>query len=47
MNFVKGMFIGSAIAVGATMLYMETTSKSDKKKLMKQGKKFIKNMKIM
>lgn len=46
MNFVKGMFIGSALVVGATMLYMET-SKSDKKKLMKQGKKFIKNMKMM
>lgn len=47
MNFVKGMFIGGAIVAGATMLYMETTSKSDKKKMMKQGKKFIKNMKMM
>ncbi len=43
MNFVKGMLIGGAIVVGATMLYSE----KDKKKLMKQGKRLIKSMGMM
>lgn len=46
MNFVKGMFIGGALVAGATILYAET-SKKDKKNLMKQGKKFMKNIKMM
>ncbi len=46
MKFVKGIIIGSCISAGAVMLYTET-KKNGTKKLMKQGKRFIKNMGIM
>lgn len=46
MNFVKGVIIGTVISASAWMLYTET-SKNGKKKIMKQGKKLIKNMGIM
>lgn len=43
MNFVKGMIVGTCVSAGIWMLYTES-SKSDRKKLVKKGKKFIKNM---
>lgn len=46
MKFVKGVIIGTCISAGAFMLYTET-KKTGKKKLMKQGKRFIKSMGIM
>lgn len=46
MNFVKGVIIGTFISTGAWMLYTET-GKNSKKKMMKQGKKFIKSMGMM
>lgn len=46
MNFVKGVIVGSCISAGVYILWTET-SNCDRKKLMKKGKKFIKNMGIM
>ncbi len=43
MNFVKGVVVGTCISAGVYMLYSETT-KSDAKKLMKKGKKMLKNI---
>lgn len=45
MKFVKGVIIGTCISAGAFMLYAESTKSG--KKMMKQGKRFIKNMGIM
>ena len=45
MKFVKGMILGTCISAGAFMLYTENSKKA--KKMMKQGKKMIKNMGIM
>ena len=46
MSFMKGVILGTIISAGAIMLYNET-SKGEKNKMMKQGKKFIKNMGMM
>jgi len=46
MNFMKGVILGTMISAGAIMLYNETT-KGEKNKMMKQGKKFMKNMGMM
>ena len=46
MNFFKGLIVGTAISAGAWMLYNETT-KNGKNKMMKKGKKIIKNMGMM
>ena len=43
MNFVKGMLIGSIISAGLVIAYNETMGQ-DKKKVMKQGKKMIKDI---
>ncbi len=43
MKFMKGVIWGAAISVGAWMIYNET-AKGGKSKMMKQGKKFMKNM---
>ncbi len=42
MKFVKGVIVGTCISAGALMLYAESTKTG--KKMMKQGKKFMKNM---
>lgn len=42
MKFIKGMVLGTCITAGAFMFYTENTKKG--KKMMKQGKKFIKNI---
>lgn len=46
MKFLKGIIWGTAISAGAFMLYNEAT-KTGKNKLMKQGKKIMKNMGMM
>ena len=43
MKFVKGMIVGTVISAGMFMMYNETSNKS-KKKIMKKGKKFLKDM---
>ena len=46
MKFMKGVILGTVISAGGFMLYNEM-SKSGKNKMMKQGKKFMKNMGVM
>ena len=46
MKFLKGVIVGTAISAGAWMLYSEAT-KNGRNKIMKQGKKFMKNMGMM
>lgn len=46
MNFIKGVILGTVISAGAWMLYKET-NKNSRSKVMKQGKKFMKNMGMM
>ncbi len=46
MNFFKGVIFGAAISTGAWMMYSETT-KNSRNKIIKQGKKIIKNMGMM
>ena len=43
MRFIKGMLIGTAISAGVIMMYNEASNKN-KKKMMKKGKKFLKDM---
>ena len=46
MNFFKGLIVGTAISAGVLMLYSET-NKNGKNKMIKNGKKFMKNMGMM
>ncbi len=46
MKFIKGIIVGTAISAGAWMLYSEA-SKSGKNKMMKYGKKIMRNMGMM
>lgn len=46
MNFIKGIIVGTAISAGAWMIYSEK-NKTGKIKLIKQGKKIMKNMGMM
>ena len=46
MKFIKGVILGTVISAGAWMLYSETT-KSERNKVMKQGKKIMRNMGMM
>ena len=43
MKFMKGLMIGTVVSAGALWMYGEVTKK-DKKKMMKKGKKFLKDM---
>lgn len=43
MKFVKGVMIGTLISAGVVMMYNETMS-NNTRKLIKKGKRFIKNM---
>lgn len=43
MKFVKGVMIGTLVSAGVVWMYNETTTK-DKKKFIKKGKKFLKEM---
>ena len=43
MNFAKGVMIGTLVSAGIMWMYSETMGK-DSKKIVKKGKKFIKQM---
>ncbi len=43
MKFMKGVMIGTIVSAGALMMYNGITNK-DRKKLIKKGKKFLKDM---
>lgn len=43
MKFAKGLMVGTLISAGITLYYSETT-KGGRKRMMKHGKKMIKNM---
>ena len=43
MKFLKGVMLGTIVATGVTMMYTDS-GKDMKKKMMKQGKKFLKVM---
>ena len=45
MKFVKGMLIGTIVSEGVIWMYNEM-NKYKKKKMMKKGKKFIKEIKM-
>lgn len=44
-KFVKGVMIGTLVSAGMVWMYSETSGKS-KKKMMRKGKKFLKEMGI-
>ena len=46
MKFFKGVIVGTMLGAGAWMMYNES-SKSSKKKVLKNGKRIIKNMGLM
>lgn len=46
MNFFKGMIVGGAISAGIVMMYAEN-SNSNKKKIMKKGKQYMRKMGII
>lgn len=46
MKFIKGIIVGTAISAGVWMLCSEDT-KCKRNKLMKQSRKFMKNMGMM
>ena len=43
MKFAKGVMIGGLISAGVMLMYSETMGK-DSKKIVKKGKKFIRQM---
>ena len=43
MNFAKGVMVGTLVSAGIMWMYSETMGK-DSKKIMKKGKKIIKQM---
>ncbi len=43
MKFVKGIMVGTIVSAGAFLMYNGIASK-DRKKLVKKGKKFLKDM---
>lgn len=43
MNFAKGVMVGTLVSAGIMWMYSETMGK-DSKKIVKKGKKFIKQM---
>ncbi len=46
MKFIKGLIVGTAISAGVLMLYTET-NRTGKDKMMKKGKKIMKNIGMM
>ncbi len=46
MKFIKGALIGGALATGVVMMMIETDM-INKKKIMKKGKKIVRQMGIM
>lgn len=45
-KFIKGMLIGTGVALGAVAVY-HNMNQSQKKKIMKQGRKMIRKMGII
>ena len=45
MKFIKGIMIGTMLSAGVVWMYNESTNKG-KNKIMKKGKKFLKEMGI-
>lgn len=43
MNFAKGVMVGTLVSAGIMLMYNETMNK-ESKKIVKRGKKFIKQM---
>lgn len=43
MKFIKGMMLGTIVATGVILMYDESMGKT-RKKMMKTGKKFLKDM---
>ncbi|MFQ9297210.1 MAG: hypothetical protein ACLR4X_02110 [Clostridia bacterium] len=43
MNFAKGVMVGTLVSAGIMWMYSETMGK-DTKKIVKKGKKFIRQM---
>lgn len=43
MKFIKGVMIGTLVSAGAIWMFSEA-SKMDTKRMMKKGKRFLKNM---
>lgn len=43
MNFTKGLMVGTLISAGVA-IYCNEMSKSTKKRMLRQGKKWIKNI---
>lgn len=43
MKFVKGVVVGTLLSAGAVWMYGEVSGK-DKKKMIKKGKKFLREM---
>lgn len=43
MKFLKGVMVGTLFSAGVVWMYSESSSK-DKKKMMKKGKQFLKNI---
>lgn len=46
MKFIKGVIVGTAISAGVWMLCSEDT-KCKRNKMMKQGKKFMRSMRMI
>ena len=46
MKFAKGVMIGTLLSAGVALFYTETT-KGGRKRMMRQGKKWMKNMGMM
>ena len=46
MKFIKGVMVGASISVGIWMMYSER-AKGKRNKMMKEGKKFIRNIGII
>lgn len=43
MKFIKGMMLGTFVAAGVVLMYNDSMGKT-KKKMIKSGKKFLKDM---
>lgn len=46
MKFVKGMIMGTLISAGMVMIWSDTMS-SQRKRMMKKGKQFVRKMGMM
>lgn len=47
MKFTKGLLIGGLITTGIIMMYQDNNINSNKRKMMKKGKQFVKKMGVI